>query len=191
MPYKNNIPQPSDSPATDSQADLLENFSQLDSQYGTAGDHVAFTAAADNGMHKKISLNGVIADPNLPDPQASLYLKTIAGNSELFFENFDVGGVTNLVRQMTNLPSTIVGGARGIITPWGLIMNFGSVIINVAATPVVFPIAYPNSALTLTLSIGNTSTASQQAVFSNLITTGFTGYGSTNGLLVYYFSIGN
>ena len=74
MVYLNTIPQPGDSPATQSQADILENFSQIDSQYGTAGDHVAFTAIADNGMHKQISLNGVIGDPGLPDPQASIYL---------------------------------------------------------------------------------------------------------------------
>lgn len=133
MAYKNNVPQPGDSPATDSQPDFLENFSQLDSQYGTAGDHVAFSAGADNGLHKKIRLNGVIADPNEPDPRASLYLKTIAANSELFFENFDVGAASNLVRQMTNLTITTAanaGTAGGNIshvdTPWGLRVMWGT-----------------------------------------------------------------
>jgi len=191
MVYLNNIPQPTDDPATQSQAQFLENFAQLDSQFGTAGDHVALTAVSDNGLHKQVRLNGIIADPGLADPRASLYLKTVSGNSELFFENFNVAGAANVQRQMTNLTATLAGGLRTISTPWGYKMTFGSVVVNTAATAVTFPVAFTTTCYSLVISIGNSTTASQQAVFSNLSNTGFTGYGSNNGLLVYIYAIGD
>lgn len=149
MVYKNNIPQPGDSPAVDSQADLLENFTQLDSQYGTTGDHVAFTAGADNGMHKQVSLNDVIADPGLPDPQASIYLKTIAGDSELFFEKFDNGTALNVVQQMTNLvianlvnPGTAGGTLYRIDLPIGVTIYLGRTAAFSGNRTVTFPANY-------------------------------------------------
>jgi len=149
MVYLNTIPQPGDSPAVDSQAQLLENFTQLNTQYGTAGDHIEWTALADNGMHKQISLNDVIADPNLPDPQASLYLKTIAGNSQLFFENFDVGGAVNVVRQMTDLvianlvnPGTAGGSLYRVDLPIGITIYMGTTNAFTGNATVTFPVAY-------------------------------------------------
>ena len=84
MVFKNNIPQPGDSPSTQSQADLLENFTQLDSQYGIAGDHVAFSAASDNGEHKFVTINGIQADPGPVEvfPKASINTKEIGANPD-------------------------------------------------------------------------------------------------------------
>lgn len=142
MVYKNLIPQPTDSPATQSQADILENFTQLDSQFGTAGDHVAFTAGADNGMHKQVSLNNVIADPGLADPQASIYLKTVGLDSELFFENFNNTTALNVVRQMTNLTVTTVGTNHGVTTASGLILNWGTGTCAAGVLTVTFAVPY-------------------------------------------------
>lgn len=77
MVYKNNIPQPGDSPATDSQADLLENFAQLNTQF--AIDHIAFNAGAGNGEHKFVTLNDVQADPGPVEvfPKGSIYTKEL------------------------------------------------------------------------------------------------------------------
>lgn len=54
MAYNNSIPQQTDL-ISQSQVQILENFSQLDLQYGTSGDHVEFTATSNNGKHKKVS----------------------------------------------------------------------------------------------------------------------------------------
>lgn len=142
MVYKNLIPQPGDSPSTVSQADILENFTQIDAQYGTAGDHVEFTAGADNGMHKQVTINGVIVDPALLDPYVSLYTKTVAGDSELFFEKFDNGAAANLVQQMTNLVVTTVGTNNGVTTPFGLIINWGTGICVAGVLTVTFAVPY-------------------------------------------------
>lgn len=175
MVYKDNIPQPGDSPATVSQADLLENFAQLNAQFGAGGDHVAFTAGADNGMHTRIRFDGVIADPTLPDPQAALYLKTIAGDSQLFFENFDVGGAVNVVRQMTGLDITdlVNGGTAGgtlyrMDLPVGVTIYAG---LSVTNGTVTFPTAYTTIyAAVVTRNGGNTTPGVVQGVGGLLIT---------------------
>lgn len=193
MVFNSAIPQPGDSPATDSQAQLLENFAQLNSQFGTAGDHVAFTAGADNGMHKQISLNGVIADPGLPDPQASLYLKTIAGDSHLFFENFDVGGAANVIRQMTGLaiPNLVNAGTAGgslyrIDFPIGVTVYAGVTNLMTGNRTVTFPVAYTalfTSQATPHDNNGSRTVALEQAVgVLNLFT--------ANNIRVAWLSIG-
>lgn len=191
MVYLNNIPQPGDSPATQSQADLLENFAQIDSQYGTAGDHVAFTAGADNGMHKQVTLNGVIADPGLADPRASLYLKTVAGDSELFFEKFDNAAVANLVQQMTNLTITSVGTDRSITTPWGIIIKFGVSFAMVAGQAITFAGgAFPNNAYCVVMT-SNETNANRTVSYNALGVAGFTAYGTNNNLFFSYIAIGD
>ena len=190
MVYNAGIPQPTDNISTVSQAQLLENFTQLNTQFSE--DHVAFTATTGNGYHAKVTFNDVLGlDPGLSTPIASLYTKAdAAGTSQLFFENDDITTGTNIVRQITNIP--VNGGTtKYVTTPMGLIYQFGPVTINTTATTITFPLAFPNNVYSLLLTVGNSSTASQQAVFSNLTTTGFKGYGSTNGLLVYYFAIGD
>jgi hypothetical protein len=127
MSYNPSIPQSGDRPSA-SQSQILTNFTQLNSIFGQ--EHVTFNATADNGEHTKITLNNVLgADPNLADPKSSLYTKTVAGDSQLFFENFDVGGAANIVRQLTDL--VITSGAKHggtqytLLTPWGLRITMG------------------------------------------------------------------
>lgn len=71
-----------------SQADLQENFTQLNNQYGT--DHVAFNASADNGYHQLVTLNDVQADPGQAFPITSLYTKHVGTGpnryTNLYFE---------------------------------------------------------------------------------------------------------
>jgi len=54
MTFTASIPQASDDPSQ-SQPLILANFQQLNSQYGTAGDHVEWTASSGNGKHKKVT----------------------------------------------------------------------------------------------------------------------------------------
>lgn len=86
MVYKPAIPLSGDSPATDSQADILENFTQIGLQYGTdaISDHVAFSAGSANGLHKRVRLNDVQADPGLAFPQTQIYEKHLGGAGDRF-----------------------------------------------------------------------------------------------------------
>lgn len=122
MTYNNNIPQSGDRPS-DSQAQILTNFSQLNTIFDA--EHVTFNAVSDNGEHKKVTFSDVLgADPGLATPKASLYTKTSGGDSQMFFEN-----ALNGVLQLTNLPVTS-GAKHGgtqytILTPFGFRITMG------------------------------------------------------------------
>ena len=139
MTFNPNIPQAGDRPSG-SQGQLLTNFAALNTVF--AVDHLAFNAV-DGGEHQQVTLNSVVGDPGLADPKCSLYIKTIAGDSELSFEKYDNTAAANLVQQMTNLAITTVGTNNGITTPWGLIINWGTYTSAVAASvAVAFAVPY-------------------------------------------------
>ncbi len=121
MSYNASIPNSTDRPS-DSASQIKANFTALNTIFGE--EHITYNAASNNGEHKKITFNDILAaDPNLSDPKASLYTKTIAGDSQLFFENFDVGGAVNVIRQMTDLPVTT--GVKHGGTEWSFLTPFG------------------------------------------------------------------
>ena len=84
MTYTLGIPAANLSPAAQ-QANLATNTDLSNTYFGV--DHIAFTAAADQGEHAKVTFNNVQADPALAAPKAQLYTKTVAGNQQLFFAN--------------------------------------------------------------------------------------------------------
>ena len=169
MVYLNNVPQAADSPATQSQADLLENFAQLETQF--SGDHVSLMALANNGMHTQIRFEDVAVPPALATPMASLYTGADANlSSQLFFQNFDVPSALNVVRQMTNLiianvanPGTAGGTLYQIDFPIGVTVYAGQ---TLAGGTVTFPTAYTAIyAATVTQNVaGSSSAAVLQAV---------------------------
>lgn len=102
MTYTLGIPAANLSPAAQ-QADLATNSDLANTFFGV--DHVAYTAAADQGEHAKVTFNNVQADPALAAPKAQLYTKTVAGNQQLFFAN--AGGTQQ-----------ISAGAAGTLIPF-------------------------------------------------------------------------
>lgn len=132
----------------ESQVDLKNNFSTSNTYFGT--DHIAFNEGSDQGEHKKVTFNDVLgADPGLASPKCSLYTKTIAGDSELFFEKFDNTAGANLVQQMTNLNITNLGngGTAGgtlyeIASPLGCTIYCGKTAGFSGNATVTFPAAF-------------------------------------------------
>ena len=146
MSYVPGIPAANDVPSS-SQGQIQTNFTQLNTIFDV--DHVTFDAAIDNGEHNRITFNSPIADPNAADPKATLYTKTIAGDSQLFFENFDVGGAVNVVRQMTDLVITnlVNAGTAGgslyrIDFPIGVTVYCGATNNFSGNRTVTFPVSY-------------------------------------------------
>lgn len=190
MVYLNSVPAAGDSPATQSQADLLENFAQLETQYGTAGDHVEWTALVDNGMHKQVIFNNVIADPVIATPRGALYLKADAGlSSQLFFRNFDVPTAANVTRQMTNLTVTTAGTNYGYQTPWGQIINWGQFTCNVADTVLTYAVPFTAPAQSINLTCISDNGARNAVVRLSANATA-TCRATNNGLVTYYYAIG-
>lgn len=69
MTFKNNIPQPTDN-LSDSQVDLLNNMSQLDTSFGV--DHYTFSdLTANNGFHNQITTPVYVATPSTGLPPNS------------------------------------------------------------------------------------------------------------------------
>jgi hypothetical protein len=74
------IPQATDDPA-DSQAQLLQNFTDINSDYGIAADadHVEFAASSNNGKHKRTTLiSSATAPVNGGTDQVIIYSQTKA-----------------------------------------------------------------------------------------------------------------
>lgn len=96
MVYIKDIPQPGDSPAVNSQPAFLENFRQLDSQYGTLGDHVAFEATSNNGKHKQVTLIDLAGDPITIATEGAIYTNTVGARIESFYRYPSSGDITQL-----------------------------------------------------------------------------------------------
>jgi len=94
MTYDPNIPQATDI-ISQSQGQLLTNFGQANTAFGI--DHTAFSVVANQGFHKKVTFQAVIANPNQIGPIASLYTKTGTSKSELFYQNDSNAGAVSQI----------------------------------------------------------------------------------------------
>jgi len=153
MSYTPGIPLATDDPSV-SQGQIKTNFEQLNTIFDI--DHVAYdnATAADRGEHNRITLVNVIADPNQTTPKSSIYLKTIAASSELFFQN---DALAADVRQISGIvPSTSatgLGQLNAVKDISGVIHTWGRLIIPPGTSTtanLTWPIAYSNVAITLT-----------------------------------------
>ena len=186
MTFNVAIPAAADDPSV-SQGQMLTNFNLTNTYFST--DHIALNAGADQGEHQQVTLNSVIADPGLADPKCSLYIKTVAGDSELFFEKFDNGAAANLVQQMTNLTVTTVGTNYGITTPWGQIINWGRFTCNTADSVITYAVAFTAPAQSINLTCIS-DTGSRNAVVRLSAAATATCRSTNNGLVTYYYAIG-
>lgn len=139
MPYTNNIPQPTDNLSA-SQADILENFSQLDIQYGSSGDHVAFTAGTNNGKHKKATMVEQSPSPTAGDNEMVLYTaqNSTSNVADLYLGRESAGTVLQIS------DSVLLASQGNGRTVDGLIFKCGQGSTNVAVS---FAIAFPNALL--------------------------------------------
>lgn len=141
MSYNPNIPFSTDDPKV-SQGQILGNFGKANSDFDV--NHYTFTQAINAGFHRLVQFRAALAvDPNQNDPISSLYTKTVAGKSELFFQNGNLG---TDVYQMTALPVTTVGTNYSVTTPWKLQIQMGTS----AASPVTFSNPFPLGTVFLT-----------------------------------------
>lgn len=86
MTYNPAIPDAAHFLSTD-QPLMRDNFGQLNTIFMV--DHVEYDNATvgNRGFHRKVTFPAVIANPNQTSPISSLYIKTVSGSSQLFFQN--------------------------------------------------------------------------------------------------------
>jgi len=95
MVYLPNIPVGSDRPSS-SRGQIQTNFSELDTQYGTSGDHVAFSSATNQGKHKR-STYVAGADASTAPLEGAVYTKDAgSGRTELYYRRESNGAISPL-----------------------------------------------------------------------------------------------
>jgi len=189
MTFNPAIPAAADDPSV-SQGQMLTNFNLINTYFST--DHIALNAGADQGEHQQVTINSVVADPGLADPKCSLYIKTVAGDSELFFEKFDNVAGANLVQQMTNLAITTVGTNNGVTTPWGLIINWGTYSTLAASLAITFAVPFVGVPIVTLGREDNVIPTTKYVSYQNGTVTnlGFTVIGSAAAFNGSYIAIG-
>ena len=104
--YSPNIPQPTDVLAY-SQLDMLNNFKEINNQYGlngdsnlNVGDHVELNETQDDriGLHKKTTLVVQGSDPSLSATESAMFCKNVT-QSELFYKRFGDASASQLTGQ--------------------------------------------------------------------------------------------
>jgi len=184
MVYNAGIPAPTDM-ISNSQAQLLENFAQLNTQFGT--DHVAFNAASNNGNHKKVLLPVPLAvDPAVSGTQGAFYSKDVAGVAQLFFAN-----AATAAKQLTG---PIVAASSGsTFLPGGIILKWGSTGIVANGATVTFVSAFPTACFAVQLTIEELGVPSSRIVVQtgSLLPSSFKVNVSSGATTARYLAIGN
>jgi len=181
MVYKTGIPVGSTKPKN-TYTDIAENFTQLNNQYGTTGDHVEFTASSNNGKHKKSTyLSQGTTDQNTGSTDVAVYAKTISGSTELYYRQPSNGSVVQWTR---GTPS--IGNPSYTFLPGGFKMQFGSVTAN--SSGVTVPLAFSSAVYSITATCFNTDSSANVTVENVSIASCKLYSSKTN--LVYYVAIG-
>jgi len=116
MAYLNNIPQPTDI-LSNSQAQLLENFAQLESQFSI--DHDSLLAAGATGKHLKLTLPEQAVDPTTAVNEGAVYTKDSGTQTELYYREENNGDVIQL---------TSNGASNSFIKAFCSIDNTGAIL---------------------------------------------------------------
>ena len=137
MTYNSSIPQSTDL-ISNSQAQILANFGQLNTQYGS--DHDGFNTGSGNGsgMHDQVTFLANQSAPSLTRNSVAgvsgLYVNTDGTNSQLFFQNA-VGSV--------QLSGAFSAATPGYVTlPGGIVMQWKLVSIASTTGSWMFPVGY-------------------------------------------------
>ncbi len=183
MTFNPNIPQPTDSPATDSQPQFLTNFQQLNTQFSQ--NHVALTALADNGKHTYVTLIDQGADPAVAVDEIALYSKSLGGVSTLYMRKENNGTVIQLSAQDPSVAepgSTFLAG--GVILKWG----FGAIGSGVGGTTLTFVSAFPNNCWEVII-----TPLDPNALYASVVNKSVNNFAAraSNACTIGYIAIGN
>ena len=128
MTFNPNIPQSGDK-ISQSQSQILTNFSQSNTLFGT--DHVTFNdaATADRGKHNKTTLIEQSVDPATAANEMAIYTKAVSAVTQLFARGESSGTITqlsNLTVNSTANAGTAGGTIRHFDTIWNLRFLMGT-----------------------------------------------------------------
>jgi len=143
MTYDPNIPLGSQRPSQ-MYPQFDTNFNQLNQQYGTTGDHVEFTAASNNGKHKKSTYVEQPGDQTTAANEVAVYVKDNAGNPDIYFRRESNGVVLPLT------DSTLVASSGSGFMANGMQIRCGSGMASAGAgTANAISPAFPTATLSV------------------------------------------
>jgi hypothetical protein len=188
MTYSPTIPGPNDL-LSQSQADIQTNFNQANLIMGI--NHVNFdnslpagSLPADRGKHTFVTLIEQAANPATALNEIAIYCRDLGGISTQYLRKENNGTVIQI-----SGPDPVAAVAGQTFLPGGIIMKWGTAVVNVAGTAIAFPVAFPAACFSITVtSVSNTSRGHS---VNNVNAAGFTAYAENNGTTMYWTAIGN
>lgn len=190
MTYSPNIPQATDIPSQ-SQAQLLTNFQQLNTIFDL--NHVTYNdaAVADRGKHRFTTLIDQSPAPSTAANELAVYSAAVSGVSQLFFRRESNGSSVQLTGQDPVAAAT--GSAflsGGVILKWGV---FSFLNLSFVANP-VFVTPFPTACFVVLLTDFNiVPNLNDWASVTSISAPSFTAQRISNGPTTqyYYLAIGN
>ena len=193
--YNQNVPNPPNNPSTD----VVPMQTNTNSAYNIWNkDHFGFNNNL-GGWHNIIHIPVQTVDPapvTSPANAGQIYTKTIAGDTELFYESS--GGV---ISQLTTANITPTPGTNGYsYLPGGMIIQWGvfNTLFASSTGTITFSaanIAFPNNCYNIQMTMKGTSGTANITQVTALSKTAFswqfTGGASTSYTGFYWVAIGN
>lgn len=185
MTYNPNIPQATDNPSN-SQSQILANFQQLNMQYGTAGDHVPFTASTNNGKHNSVTwLDQTAQLPIVPVANELIaYGITKSGVTMPYYVRDSISSATTQfplapIKAYASFLSINAGGMQNItpLDSFNIAPAGAPVIVQQSGSPTTFTITLINPCRTTTYGVSFIPNLAGVAIS---LSSGFTGYSITS-----------
>lgn len=184
MPYYPIIPQAGDIPSQ-SQAQILSNFTEIDTDF--AKDHVALTdgTVANRGFHKYSRYQLQAAGPITTATQVALYCKNDGVAPNLYFRRAAAGAEIVMTANIT--PVNAIEGQSFL--PGGLIIKWGQYAMAGNPDTHFYPIPFPAGTQNVTLCRYGGPAANHISV-SGWNAAAFTVWATAGATSVSYIAIG-
>jgi len=191
MTFNSAIPEPGDVLAN-SQGDIKTNFAQIKAFWEKNHQTITDITATTQGLHKLVQfVNFTSTGITEPYPRSSLYTEDNTTTTRLNFYN----GTTK--KELTDL--TLLGSStnRGIVTPWGLTINWGNITTAAGTGLGTVTLAQAHTSLPYGVVVcAESDTSTATANRSAVVKTGTIALGSfqvisaTGAQVVRFFTIG-
>jgi len=189
MTYNPAIPAAADDPSV-SQGQMLTNFAQANTLFGV--NHVNFDSslpagvgAGNAGKHYAVTIIDQAAAPVTAANECALYSLATGGDSTLWFSKESAGTAI----QMTG-PDPVIASPGQTFLPGGIILKWGTAVVNTGGTAVGFAVAFPNNCWNVQVTPESTQSRGA-AIAAGVGVGGFTAYAENNGTTMHWVAIGN
>ena len=189
MTFNSAVPAAADDPSV-SQGQMLTNFAQTNTLFGV--NHVNFDStlpagvgAGNEGKHYAVTIIDQAAAPATAADEIALHSLAVGGVSTLYFRKESNG--TDI--QMSG-PDPVAASPGQTFLPGGIILKWGTAVVNTGGTAIGFAAAFPNNCWNVQVTPQSTQSRGS-AIAAGVGVGGFTAYAENNGTTMHWIAIGN